>query len=222
MVALGEPGGGWAGAGRVLARARARATHAPWMCPICRCEGLRHVDWHRRLLPRGARCAWGGRQPCTPAGVPVPLSCVPSEVTPSHVLCTAPVRCQLPAVCQRRVPTLYCGSMAIDFSSHVNLDGLGLWRVFVHVWLSLSRSHGRSIPCWSPQPTHPLLRLWAVVKLEDIQKTSLVKSLENSGFINQLLVVGSAVYVGYLPAALPSPRLPGQHPQPLLRHPVRT
>lgn len=80
----------------------------------------------------------------------------PQQCDPSHVPCVAPVRCQLPATCQGHVLAFYCGSMAIDFSCCVNLDGLGLCSVFVHVWL-----HGRSI---SPPLAKPLC------KLKDTQK----------------------------------------------------
>lgn len=173
-----------------------------------------------------ARCTRGGRRRFWQPGraqsrVPRPARWSLSNVTPRS--CPLYGTAQVPAVCQHPVPPLYCGSMAIDFfSSRVNLDGLGLRRVFVHVWLRLSRD--RRVPCWSPQPTHPPASLCAAAKLKGSQKTSLVKRLENSGVINQLLITGSAVYGGRCRAALPSPCSPGQPPQPrsLLRRPVRT
>lgn len=79
--------------------------------------------------------------------------------------------------------------MAIDFSSRVNLARSGFC-----ARLALS------VP-WSEQPvlvpdSTQLPLAFAAGKLKGIRKNSLVKSRENSGFINQLLMTGSAARGG--------------------------
>lgn len=156
------------------------------------------------VLPAVTRCRWGGHRCCWLCS-----GCVPRWVTPSRVPCRAPVRSdgsRLPSA-SAAVP-LYCRSMAIDFSSRVNLPGSGFC---ARLALSLP---------WSEQPVlvpHPaqLPIAFAAVKLKDIRKSSLVKSRENSGFINQPLMTGSAVRWGICSL---SPCSPGQQPQPLLWH----
>lgn len=170
-MAPGQPGGGWVDAGRVPARTQARATHSPWMCPICCSEGLwQHVDWQRCSLPGACGVAVGAAAiPAVPRAVSVGGHAGPSAMSPPSA---SPARHRSDASCLLSASALFplyiADRWAIDFSSHVNLDGLGLRRVFVHVWLRLSR--GRRVPCWSPQPTHPPMGLCVAAKLKDIQK----------------------------------------------------
>lgn len=97
--------------------------------------------------------------------------------------------------------------MAIDFSSRVNPARSGFC---ARLALCLSWSEQ---PVLVPDPTQlPLAS--AAGKLKDIRRNSLVKSGENSGFINQPLMTGSAVRWGISA----SPGSPGQQPQPLLWH----
>lgn len=146
-----------------------------------------------------------------PLGTPVPSNVTPSRVPcqrspqrgdPRRVPCTAPVRWQPPA--SAAVP-LYCRSMAIDFSSRVNLAGPRMCRVFLHVWLRLCRA--RSSPCWFPSPATHLPLASAAVKLKDIRKNSLVKrklgfhqSAANDGLCCS---VGSLQSLSSLPRAAP-------------------
>lgn len=99
------------------------------------------------------------------------------------------------------VPLCY-RSMAIDFSSRVNLPRPGLCRVFVHVWLRLCRAGPRA---------HPAPARLCSSETQGHRKNSPVKSQGNSGSINQLLMTGSAVRWGFCSL---SPRSQGSSPSP--------